>query len=66
MSMSLALNSSSKHVRVATFASPSVRRVFALANKGRYRKPEVATFPIDGLKVTGPVTMAGNTTIPGL
>jgi hypothetical protein len=43
--------------------SSSARRVFALASKGRYRKPEVATFPIDGMKISAPVTMAGNTTI---
>jgi hypothetical protein len=58
---SLALNPSTRQDATRVMESPSVKRVFALANKGRYRRPEVATYPIDGLKISGPVSMAGNT-----
>ncbi|GLI93049.1 hypothetical protein [Methylocystis echinoides] len=61
MTASLTAVSTAKTEPKASVVSASRRRVFALASKGRYRRPEVATFPIDGMKISGPVTMAGNT-----
>jgi hypothetical protein len=65
MTVSLALVPSAKSEEKKTIRSTAARRVLALANKGRYSKPELTTFPIDGMKISGPVTMAGNSTIPG-
>lgn len=61
MTASLAVAQPARTEPKSPTVSASRRRVFALASKGRYRKPEVASFPIDGMKVSGPVTMAGNT-----
>jgi hypothetical protein len=39
---------------------PLPPKIHALVSKGKYQPPKVASFPIDGLKVS-PVTLAGNT-----
>jgi len=60
----MALSSSAK--RVETLAQPTAVAaakkdvVRALASKGKYDAPNVVSFPIDGMKISGPITLAGN------
>lgn len=50
----------------ATTRKDVSQKVEALARSAPYQKPEVVSFPIDGLKMSQPLTMAGNTGAPVL
>jgi hypothetical protein len=60
----MAVNSNAKRIETVAApkaaAAPKQDLLRALASKGKYEAPKVVSFPIDGMKVSGPITLAGN------